>query len=167
MRRWYVVEALPRSEERAAINLQRQGMRTYLPRYRKRRRHARKVELVPAALFPGYLFVRLDVTAEPWRRVNGTFGCRQLVCDGEMPAPLPRGVIRALKAREDEDGFVLFGLPADGFRRGDRVRITDGPLAERMGLVDSVTDAQRVVLLLDMLGRRVRGQLDADYISAA
>ncbi|MFC3227193.1 transcription termination/antitermination protein NusG [Marinibaculum pumilum] len=167
MRRWYVVEALPRSEERAAINLQRQGMRTYLPRYRKRRRHARKVELVPAALFPGYLFVRLDVAAEPWRRVNGTFGCRQLVCDGEMPAPLPRGVIRALKAREDEDGFVLFGLPSDSFCRGDRVRITDGPLAERMGLVDSVTDAQRVVLLLDMLGRRVRVQLDADYISAA
>ena len=167
MNRWYVVEALPRSEERAAINLQRQGMRIYLPRYRKRRRHARKVDLVPAALFPGYLFVRLDVEAAPWRQVNGTFGCRQLVSDGEMPAPLPRGAIRALRAREDGDGFVQFGLPSESFRRGDRVRITDGPLAERMGLVDSVTDAQRVVLLLDMLGRRVRVQLDADFISAA
>lgn len=166
MKRWYVVEALPRSEERAALNLQRQGMPTYLPRYLKRRRHARRVEQVPAPLFPGYLFVALDVAAEPWRRVNGTFGCRHLVCDGEKPAPLPRGVVRALRARE-EGGFVQLGAPADAFRRGDRVRIVEGPLAERMGLVDSVTDAQRVVLLLDMLGRRVKVQLDSGLISAA
>lgn len=167
MKRWYVVEALPKSEERAAINLERQGIPVYLPRYQKRRRHARKVDLVPAVLFPGYLFVQLDVEAAPWRQVNGTFGCRQLVCDGDRPAPLPQGVVPELRAREDATGFVQFGLPSEAFRRGDRVRITEGPLSERMGLVDSVTDAQRIVLLLDMLGRRVRVQLDAGYISAA
>lgn len=167
MKRWYVVESLPRAEERAALNLERQGIRTYLPRYLKRRSHARRVEQVPAPLFPGYLFVALDVAAEPWRRVNGTFGCRQLVCDGEKPAPLPRGVVRALRAREDEAGFIRLVAQGAGFRRGDRVRITEGPLAERMGLVESVTDAQRVVLLLDMLGRRVRVQLDSCLISAA
>lgn len=167
MKRWYVVEALPRSEERAVLNLQRQGMRVYLPRYRRKRRHARRVELVPAPLFPGYLFVALDMETAPWRRVNGTFGCRQLVCDGEKPAPLPRGVVRALRSREDAEGFVELGLPADAFRSGDKVRITDGPLAERMGLVETVSDAQRVVLLLDMLGRRVRVQLDSGLISAA
>lgn len=167
MKRWYVVEALPRSEERAALNLRRQGMQVYLPRYRKRRRHARKVELVPAALFPGYLFVALDVEQAAWRKVNGTFGCRQIVCEGERPAPLPRGVVRSLRAQEDADGFIQLGSLAEGFRRGDRVRILAGPLAERMGLVDSITDAERVVLLLDMLGRRVRVQVDSDLISAA
>ena len=35
---------------------------TYLPRYLKRRRHARRVDIVAAPLFPRYLFVAIDMT---------------------------------------------------------------------------------------------------------
>ena len=40
--RWYVVQSQPNSELKAAAHLDRQGFTTYLPRYLKRRRHARR-----------------------------------------------------------------------------------------------------------------------------
>ena len=42
--RWYVVQSQPNAELKAAAHLNRQGFTTYLPRYMKRRRHARRVE---------------------------------------------------------------------------------------------------------------------------
>jgi transcriptional antiterminator RfaH len=62
--RWYVVHAQPNAEAKVVSHLRNQGFRPYLPRYRKRRRHARRVEDVAAPLFPRYLFVSLDVEAE-------------------------------------------------------------------------------------------------------
>ncbi|MGH9550353.1 MAG: transcription termination/antitermination NusG family protein, partial [Terriglobales bacterium] len=50
--KWYVVQTHPYAETKAAAHLGRQGFETYLPRYVKRRRHARRVNTVAAPLFP-------------------------------------------------------------------------------------------------------------------
>ena len=50
---WYVVHTHPRAEAKALLNLDRQGFSCYLPRYLKRRRHARRLDTV-AAVFPRY-----------------------------------------------------------------------------------------------------------------
>ena len=65
--RWYVVQSQPNAERKAVMHLERQGFTTYLPRYLKRRRHARRVEIVGAPLFPRYLFVGIDLTMQRWR----------------------------------------------------------------------------------------------------
>src|SRR5712691_7686334 len=44
--RWYVVQTLPCREEKARIQLAAQGFRTFLPRYIKTVRHARKLSTV-------------------------------------------------------------------------------------------------------------------------
>src|SRR5947209_3993566 len=58
---WYVAQTHPRAEAKAAEHLDRQGFHVYLPNFRKRRRHARRVETVTAPLFPRYLFVSVDM----------------------------------------------------------------------------------------------------------
>ena len=62
--RWYVVQTQVNGEVKAAQNLLRQGFEIYLPRYLKRRRHARKVDFAAKPLFPRYLFVAIDVAAQ-------------------------------------------------------------------------------------------------------
>ena len=57
--RWYVVRTQPHAESKASAHLGRQGFETYLPRYLKKRRHARRVETVQAPLFP-LLSLRCD-----------------------------------------------------------------------------------------------------------
>src|ERR1041385_5933087 len=85
---WYVVQTQANAENKAVAHLSRQGYATYLPRYLKRRRHARRVDVVAAPLFPRYLFVEFDMGVQRWRSIYSTIGVSRLVCNGEFPAPV-------------------------------------------------------------------------------
>lgn len=154
-RRWYVVHTQPNGEARADLNLRRQGFATYLPRYARRRSHARRREVVKRPLFPRYLFVGLDVARDRWRAIHSTFGVNRLVLAGEAPLPVPEGVIDEIRAREDDEGLIALGLPA-GVGPGSRVRLVDGIFADAKGVLERIADDRRVAILLELLGREVR-----------
>src|SRR3954468_9168362 len=96
---WYVVHTHPRAEAKALLNLDRQGFSCYLPRYLKRRRHARRLDWVAAPLFPRYLFIGMDLATARWRAIRSTIGIAGLVCHGDQPTPVPFGIVEGLKAR--------------------------------------------------------------------
>jgi transcriptional antiterminator RfaH len=164
--RWYVVQTHANAEAKATSNLERQGFAVYLPRYLKRRSHARKVDAVARPLFPRYLFVAIDLATQGWRSIQSTLGVSHIVCWGGQPASVENGVIDALKAREDEAGFVKLVRRPD-FKPGDKVRVIDGAFADSLALVEGVSDRERVAILLDLLGRKVRVLVGADLIAAA
>jgi transcriptional antiterminator RfaH len=165
-RRWYVVQTQVNSEATAARNLVRQDYDVYLPRYLKRRLHARKIDLVARPLFPRYMFVTIDMATQRWRSIQSTFGVSRLVCNGEDPAAVPDGVVAALMAREDSNGFVKVDIKPT-FAPGDKVRVLAGAFIDNTGLFSGLADHDRVAILLDMLGRKVRVLLDANLVAAA
>ena len=164
--RWYVVQTHVHAETKAVAHLERQGYSTYLPRYLKRRRHARRIETVAAPLFPRYLFVAIDRASQRWRSIQSTIGVTNLVCNGDEPATVPDGVIERLQQREDERGFITLD-PRPRFAQGDRIRVVDGVFDACTGLFDGMADRERVAILLDLLGRKVRVVLDGELIAAA
>lgn len=164
--RWYVVQTNINSESKAAANLRRQGFDVYLPCYLKRRSHARKVDVVQRPLFPRYLFVAIDVASQRWRAIQSTLGVSHLICRGEGPVAVEDSVVSALKAREDEAGFVRLARRTL-FSPGDQVRILEGAFADSPALVEGTSDQDRVAVLLDFLGRKVRVLVEADLIAAA
>jgi transcriptional antiterminator RfaH len=163
---WHVVQTHSRAEAKAAYHLDRQGFGVYLPRYLKRRRHARRVETVAAPLFPRYLFVSIDMATQRWRCVRSTIGVSNLVSYGNEPAPVAPSLIDALRAREDERGFISLTNPLR-FVRGDKIRVLDGVFSEFTGLFDGMTDKERVAVLLDLMGRKVRVVMDMESVIAA
>ncbi len=163
---WYVVQTQPNAENRAICNLGRQGFKTYLPRYMKRRRHARKTEIVAAPLFPRYVFVAIDIATRQWRSIQSTFGVSRLVCNGDRPAAISSWVIDQLRGREDSSGYVQL-RPMARFAHGEKVRIVEGVFSECLGLFEDMTDRERVIVLLDLLGRKVRVVLDGSAVAAA
>jgi len=163
MKRWYVAQTQVHGEDRARFNLERQGFTTYLPRYRRERSHARRRDTVRAPLFPGYIFVQIDLENAPWRSINGTFGVSHLVCQGDRPAPVPDGVVDAIAAQENADGLIV--LQPRALRKGEALRIISGALADCLGLFERMADRDRVVLLLDLLGRTVRVQAPLEAVS--
>ena len=165
MNRWYVVHAKPNSEVRAALNLDRQGFEAYLPLYLGQRRHARRTERVAKPLFPRYLFVRLDLDRDPWRAVNGTFGVSHLVAVNGMPAPVPDSVVEVTRQRENNEGYVRLGFTP--FRSGERLEILEGPMTAHKGLFQHMQDSDRIVLLLNLLGRPVRVTVPRMAVTAA
>jgi transcriptional antiterminator RfaH len=165
-RHWYVVETQPHAENRAALNLRRQGFETYLPRYRKQRRHARRVEIVGTPLFPRYLFVAIDVATQRWRAIQSTFGVIRLVTNGDVPALIAGDVVDGLKKREDDQGFVHIGNNSV-FASGQKIRVLDGAFEACLGLFEGIAESERVAILLDILGRKVRIVLDVASVVAA
>jgi len=163
---WYVVQTQVNAEAKAARNLVRQGFEIYLPRYLRRRSHARKIEKVAAPLFPRYLFVRIDMATQRWRSIQSTFGVSRLVCNGPDPAPIAQQILSSLKAREDESGYVKLDQRPK-FALGAKVRVLAGVFAENLGLFDGLADRDRVAILLDLLGRKVRVSIEADMVAAA
>ncbi len=163
---WHVVQAHIHAETKAQMHLSRQGFETYLPRHLKRRRHARRTDTVAAPLYPSYLFVHFDPAIHRWRSIHSTIGVVRLVCNGDVPAALDQAIIDGLKSRENEEGFIhLEHRPQ--FAARDKVRVREGVLSDCLGLFEGMSDRDRVVILLDMLGRKVRVVLDEEFIVAA
>lgn len=164
--RWCVVQTHAHAESKAAAHLLRQGYDVYLPRYLKRRRHARRVETVPAPLFPRYLFVGFDLMTARWRSIQSTLGVSHLVCNNQEPATLPDSVIADLRRREDDKGFIGLDLQPL-YTPGDKVRVVDGVFGDSFGSFEGLADRDRVAILLDLLGRKVRVVLDRESVAAA
>jgi transcriptional antiterminator RfaH len=162
---WYAVHTHPREEFKAFSHLRRQNYQAYLPRYVKTIRHARKSDRVIRPFFPRYLFVRLNLAINGWRAIRSTMGVNDIVCFGEQPAPLPAGVIDALQTQEIE-GFIELGNKS-AIKPGDNVVVLEGPFAQQIGRCISVSDNERVAILLDLLGRKVRVLINTEMVAAA
>ncbi len=165
MNRWYVAQTHVRAELRALTHLTRQGFATYMPQYLKRRRHARRSETVRRPLFPGYLFVLMDIESIRWRAIRSTVGISNLICNGERPLAVPQGVVEEIRAREDESGVVTVNEPPP-FEKGETVRISHGAIRDQVGLFECVTDRERVFVLLNLLGRQIRVPVPFDAVTA-
>ena len=155
---WFVVQTHARAEDKATLNLRRQGFEVYAPKIMKRRSHARKVEMINAPLFPRYLFVKIDTASTGWSAIRSTFGVSSLVCFGDAPAPVPEGLVETLMGNEDENGCIQLGRRSE-FKKGQGIEIIDGPMAEMVAVFDHMDDKDRVVVLLDLMGRQVRARV--------
>lgn len=163
MTAWFAVYTRPRAEAMAQEHLRHQGYEVYLPRHVKRRRHARRTDFVLAPLFPRYLFVAFDRLHQRWRPILSTVGVCDLVRQGERPAEIPAELVEELRLRERHGAF---DHPAQirGLRRGDPVRVAAGPFAELAGRFHGMATAERVFVLLEMLGRSVKVQLPNEVV---
>ncbi len=164
--RWFVVHSRPHRESAAKFHLENQGYRTFLPRFLKTRRHARRLDSVLAPFFPRYLFVTLDLGRDRWRSVNGTFGVSRLVMEGERPTPVPRGIVEELIAACDDRDALRFDASGQ-LRVGERVRVLAGPFAEQFGLLERLDDHGRVRLLLEIMGGRVSVEVSSEILIPA
>ena len=165
MSRWYVVHARVHAEERAASHLSNQGFDIFLPRYKKQRRHARRIETVLRPLFPSYLFVKLDLDCHQWRAINGTIGVASLIASGLTPLPLPLGLVERLIENSDSSGVITLTPPS--LKKGQSVTIATGAFADYTALFEEMIDEKRVVLLLNLLGQKVRLQMPVEALSIA
>jgi len=162
---WFVAKTRPNGEQKALFHLKRQGFEAYLPEFLRRITHARRSSWQPRPLFPSYVFIAMSEAQQRWRAINSTIGISHLICDDRGPIPVPTNVVDDLKNSEDERGLVLTGRKVP-FRKGAAVQIMSGAFADHIGHFEDTTDDERVVILLDLLGREVRTKVKLDAITA-
>ena len=160
---WYCVFCKPRQEAVAEENLQRQGFHVYLPRIRIRHRRGGRWVSAVEALFPRYLFIRIDPLRRSTATVHSTRGVASLVRFGPGPAVVPDAVMDALLRHED---------PVSGLHKGssicvgDPVKLVDGPLAGVQGILAEEEGDKRVTVLLELLGKTNKISVTRDWISS-
>jgi transcriptional antiterminator RfaH len=145
---WLCVQTETRRENLASHHLMANGFSVYLPKLKFKQDG--KLRIVP--LFPSYLFVR----PEPfrWMTVRWTIGCiRVLMSAPDQPAQVSEKILNEIRAREN-GGFVVLPSP-QRFRNGDRVRIVRGSFSGCNAIFQAETGRERVLILLDLLGRAV------------
>src|SRR5689334_5221168 len=99
MPRWYLVYTKPAGEGTARDNLSRQAYEVYLPRVLEPvRRGGRWLERI-AALFPRYLFVRLNEGWQSLGPVRSSVGVSGVVRFGSRYAVVPDALVSGLQAR--------------------------------------------------------------------
>ena len=163
--RWYLVYSKPRQEAVAGRNLERQGYTIYLPLVRQvRRREGKRVSVV-TPMFPRYLFIRLNRETDNWGPIRSTLGVVSVVRFGQVPAAVPDDLVELLQKREDEKGIQV--LPAEQYRPGAKIRITDGGFAGYEAVFLARSGRDRVTVLLKVLGRNTRASVDAGAIEPA
>jgi transcriptional antiterminator RfaH len=163
---WYAVYTQPHAEQKALEHLLRQGYPAYLPRYRTKVSHARRREIVLRPLFPRYLFAAVDRSTMPWRPILSTIGVTDIVRAGGEPAPVPDEIVTTIRERAETGAFDRL-QSRQALRLGELVRVTAGAFEDMVGRLVELRDQDRVVVLLDLLGRAVPAQLRAEAVAAA
>lgn len=135
-------------------------------------REGGKKENVERLLFPGYIFVQMDVEdddapgelGEPWEAVRGTPGVTGFVGSSTRPVPLSQGEVDRL-LRSVGVMQVAQEAPAQrvkiNLKEGDMVRVTGGPFADFSGVISELNLPQsKVKVLVSIFGRETPVELD-------
>jgi len=112
---------------------------------------------VTKKILPGYVLVQMRMSDQSWGVVRNTPGVTGFVGSENKPAPLPEEEIgRILKQMTEEAPKVKVG-----FRKGQSVRVTDGPFIDFVGVVDDISEGKgKVKVLLSLFGRETPVELD-------
>ena len=161
MQQWHLIQFKPNSHRLAVRNLQRQGFKTFLPMQEVTRRKASRFVTDLRPLFPGYMFVRIDEKAAPWRQINSTLGVVRLVSFDGIPKPLPLQLISSLMLRCNEEAKIM---PPKTFNPGDSVEVLTGPFANFAAPVEKIDPQQRIWILMDFMGQSSRMHIAPDQV---
>lgn len=155
MQRWYLIHTKPLGEGLAQMNLERQGYQAYLPRASQAVRCHGHWQHRVVALFPRYLFLRLDEGRQPLGPVRFTTGVASVVRFGSRYTIVPDEVVDGLLARVDPDtGLHRLGCEAD-MAPGTPVRVRQGPFDGLDAVFERPAGPDRVLVLLELLGQAV------------
>jgi len=112
---------------------------------------------VTKKILPGYVLVQMKMSDQSWNIVRNTPGVTGFVGSGNKPVPLP----------EEEVSQILKQMSAEapkvkvGFRKGQSIRVTDGPFIDFVGVVDDINEGKgKVKVLLFLFGRETPVELD-------
>lgn len=165
---WFAIHTRAGREQEASMQLQQQGFEVYLPMAQQRITHARKVSWQPRPLLPGYLFAHLAEAEQRWTTIRSTRGIIGPVRFGIRCPVINEAIILAFKAREDEDGHIVLGAsPKAPFRKGERVRLLDGPMAGLEGVFTCIKGEERAMVFMQLLQRQVQVTVATQQLIAA
>ncbi len=165
---WYAVHTQARKEDLANRLLVYQGFETLYLWYSDIVRHARKTRKVEKSLYSRYIFAGMK-NGQTVYDINHTIGVSTVLYCGDKPLEIPAPVIEELRARGNDKGMVSF-TPREAvehrrrYRRGETVRIDEGPLAGFLACVE-LDRGHQVRVWVQMFKSEVEASFEPEALS--
>lgn len=153
--RWYVARTRTRLENMAAGLLSLDGYQTFVPQIRAQ--HG----LPSIALFPGYVFIRLDANVENWPKIRSIHGVIGWVNFGGDVPWLSDDVISTISETTLNQG------PHRSYSAGDKVEIMSGVITGLAQVLENTKSSYDFVrVLLEFMGQLVKVQVPKQDVRA-
>ncbi len=165
-KQWYVIHTYSGHEERVKKNLEQRVrfmdsgneiFQVVIPTEDEIEVRGGRRRTVTRKILPGYVLVQMKMDEYSWSIVRNTPGVTGFVGSGNTPTSLQEG----------EVGEILKQMSAEaprvkvGFRKGQSVRVTDGPFIDFVGVVDEINmEKGKVKVLLSLFGQETPVELD-------
>jgi len=152
--KWFLVYTKAREEKRAKKNLENQGFKTFVPMIAYEKVSQPK-SISLEAMFPRYLFIKIDAERDNWAHIKSTRGVSHLVVFGHTFAEVPNYVVAFLKTRVDDNDIVKQKFTRQEFQKGDKLVIKKGALKGKEATFLSKTGKERVRILLELMNKPI------------
>src|SRR5579863_2886611 len=164
---WFAVTTRSRHEKAAATTCHGQGITCFLPMIEEERRWSDRKKRIATPVFPGYLFVCIERTAEAQVRVLRVPGIANFVRNQQGPMAVAEheleNVRKVLSRR-----IPVTAHP--GRAAGDWVRVTRGPLAGVEGAFVRAGGRARILISVQLIQQAVAVEVeeaDVEPLSSA
>ncbi|HEY1232213.1 MAG TPA: transcription termination/antitermination protein NusG [Candidatus Binatia bacterium] len=122
--------------------------------------------IVERRMFPGYLLVCVDLTAQAWHLIRSVPKVIGLVGRDQTPTPLADTEVESILNRIG--AAAVKPRPKTIFAVGDRVKIVDGPFREFTGTVEEFKpERSHLKVALSVFGRPTPVVIDPLHVEAA
>ena len=166
--RWYVIHTYSGYENKVATNIEKMVenrrlqdliFEVKIPTEKVVEIKDNKRKEIERKIFPGYVLVKMIVTDETWYIVRNTRGVTGFVGTTTKPVPLSQEEV-------DKLGVETREITVD-YNVGDSVKITDGPIAGFVGVVEEIDmEKQKVKVKVSMFGRETTAEIELGQATA-
>ncbi len=165
---WYVLRVASNREEQVRDALERKVRieqledrigRILVPTQKEKRMRAGTARIYQRKLYPGYVFVEMatepdgSVAENVWFMIKETTGVGDFIGSGGKPSPMPMHDVEKMLAAaiRPEETPTLANL---NFKKGDKVKVREGPFENFEGVVDEInTQKGTVRVIVTIFGR--------------
>lgn len=161
--RWYAVYCKSRHERAVSKHVAEKGLSAYVADYETRVLWGRRARRVLRNLLPGYVLLRVNMDSRSYLTILQTPGVVRLVGShwprlSWIPDEQMESLQRVLRSQT-----AFMEVPY--WHTGDKVEVSDGPLAGVQGYVAGGTNrANHVVVSIDLLQRSVAVEVEASSL---
>jgi len=145
----------------AREELEKKAICVFLPKIRETRFRKHKWQERIQPLFPNYLFARFMIP-DAYYDVKWARGVKRIAGSGDVPTPLDDSIVSFLREQANEKGLIQ---PKPNLKKGDKVRVKQGPLEGLWGIVRGEIDSKhRIKILMDILHSGAKVELPYSYL---
>jgi len=158
---WYALHTKSRFENVVHDGLVKKSLEVFLPKVlTKSKRRDRKV-MIRVPIFPGYMFVKTDLTPHEHIEIVKTAGVVRFVGNTDGPISVPHETVESLKIMASGNQPVTTG---QRFKKGDRVTVVSGPFTGVSGFFVRYKGKGRVIVNIEALGQYAGVDVNEDDV---